>query len=166
VIYFIRRADGTGPIKIGTTIRVAARIVQLTNQLKKPLHVLGVMEGNLDEERAMHTRFHHLRIQPKRREEWFRPGSDLLEFIATQTRQWQEEDDAPLPAKLKAVLFQCTPEFMEWLRELRRHCGQHNMNEFISNVLIDHAERIGFAAAPHRRRMNEASPSTKLKTER
>lgn len=76
-VYFVQAADG-GPIKIGTSVDVRARLKQLELAYKRPLAMLAEMPGGREEEGAIHERFSHLRIG---RTEQFRPGPDLLEFI-------------------------------------------------------------------------------------
>lgn len=76
-IYFIQGDDG-GPIKIGFTCQLAARVTDL--QCGYPfgrLRFVGLVLGVAQDERGVHGLFAHLRL----RGEWFRPGADLLEHI-------------------------------------------------------------------------------------
>jgi hypothetical protein len=79
VVYFIQATDEIGPIKIGTSEDVPARIRQLEATYNRPLAVLATMPGGRDEERAIHERFSHLRFG---RTEQFQPDPDLLDFIS------------------------------------------------------------------------------------
>jgi hypothetical protein len=89
--YFI--TDGT-LIKIGRSIQPRARIKTLSAGLDRHHKTLAIVPSEIAEERATHHRFHHLR----ERGEWFRPGEDLLEFIAqireefsrTRRRRWAQ----------------------------------------------------------------------------
>jgi hypothetical protein len=84
LIYFLQATDG-GPVKIGYSANVPGRVRQLETHYGKPMAVLATMDGDRDEERAIHARFAHLRldgpgsrgVQP----EQFRPAPDLMTFI-------------------------------------------------------------------------------------
>jgi hypothetical protein len=77
LIYFAQPIDG-GPVKIGCSDDVPARVRQLEAHYGKPLAVLATMEGGYEEEQSIHARFDHLRFG---RTEQFRPGADLMAFI-------------------------------------------------------------------------------------
>src|SRR5438093_13607997 len=77
MIYFAQPADG-GPIKVGHTAAVEARLRQLELHYGRPMALLATMEGGRDEEQAIHERFGHLRLG---RTEQFQPGPELMEFI-------------------------------------------------------------------------------------
>lgn len=76
-IYFAQ-VDRDGPIKIGCSINVDARLKNLESQYGKPLTLLKIMPGGRDEERAIHERFAEHRIG---RTEQFRPVAEIMEFI-------------------------------------------------------------------------------------
>lgn len=81
-VYFAQGSD-LGPIKIGHTRRVRWRALEL--QIGYPfgeLLFVGLMLGPPATEREMHRRFSHLHI----RDEWFRPGHELVEFVRTLSR--------------------------------------------------------------------------------
>lgn len=90
MIYFAQRTDlPSRPIKIGTSERIKARIKSLVAEESIQLGaliVLGISEGGHKEEKHLHYRFSHLRIDPNR--EWFIPGNDLLTFIKSNTFAW------------------------------------------------------------------------------
>lgn len=69
--------DG-GPIKIGHSADVDARIQQLEAHYGCPLALLATLPGGEEEEAAIHARFDHLRFG---RTEQFRPALDLMAFI-------------------------------------------------------------------------------------
>lgn len=77
MIYFLQPVDG-GPVKIGQSIDVDARRVQLESHYGTPLALLATMPGGRNEEREIHERFAHLRFK---RTEQFRPAADLMAFI-------------------------------------------------------------------------------------
>jgi len=77
MIYFARKAED-GPIKIGFTSGAAdARLSELQTGNPSQLHVLATATGDKQVEKALHSRFSHLRI----RGEWFRGEPELLGFI-------------------------------------------------------------------------------------
>lgn len=77
-IYFIRAADGTGPIKIGHAEDTAKRLIQLQNGRADPLSLLVAVPGTTDDEKALHSAFAEVRIKG----EWFAASTQLLGLIA------------------------------------------------------------------------------------
>lgn len=76
-IYFAQGSD-LGPIKIGHTRRVRWRALELqTSYPFGELAFVGLMLGPPSTEGEMHRRFAGLHI----RDEWFRPGAELVTFI-------------------------------------------------------------------------------------
>ncbi len=82
MIYFLRRADGA--IKIGTTKKYYTRRSGLTKRCGD-LELLGIMDGDREKELEIHERFRKLRLNHKRKTEWFQPGKELLDYIAENT---------------------------------------------------------------------------------
>lgn len=78
VVYLVRAGDA-GPIKIGYATNFARRLKELQFFNHEPLTALAVIPGGRSQEHMLHERFAHLRIHG----EWFRPGVDLLAFVAT-----------------------------------------------------------------------------------
>jgi hypothetical protein len=76
VLYFVQPAGG-GPIKIGTTGNLEARLQQFNAIFGVEWSVLGTMPGGRPEKRAIHRRFWHLALGC----EQFRPARELLEFL-------------------------------------------------------------------------------------
>lgn len=99
MIYFVRAVDEIGPIKIGTTIRLSARLKQLESEYGVPLHLLGVLPGSFAEERALHDKFSHLQADG----EWFLWAPELMDFIARECSPWDGVDEVPLSALGKPV---------------------------------------------------------------
>jgi transposase-like protein len=77
VVYFVRRTDGTGPIKIGCSAHLEARIKQLSCDMKAKFTVVATAPGSFIEEGRVHRRFAHLRETG----EWFTPTAELLDAI-------------------------------------------------------------------------------------
>jgi len=77
MVYFAQNPQG-GPIKIGYSANVDARIPQLEAWYKRPLVLLATMEGGRRKERQIHKKFAHLRLG---RTEQFRPADELSDFI-------------------------------------------------------------------------------------
>lgn len=84
MIYFAQDLDG-GPIKIGFSTDVTARIHQLELSYNRPLALLATMPGDMAREAEIHHRFAHLRLEGRGRRgchpEQFRPAADLMAFI-------------------------------------------------------------------------------------
>lgn len=78
-VYFIR-SGAAGPVKIGYARDPYTRFMNLRTASPDEVSYLGHLPGGIEEERAVHARFAHLRI----RGEWFRPAPELLDFIAEQ----------------------------------------------------------------------------------
>lgn len=76
MIYFLRLP--TGSIKIGYTGDLDSRMKQLRRHYGCDFKIVATMPGGINEEQALHQQFAHLRFG---REEQFRPGPDLCEFI-------------------------------------------------------------------------------------
>ena len=72
--YFLQAGDD-GPIKIGSTKNLIARLRTLGTMGPLPLRLLGTMRGN--HEGLGHTRFSAFRSHG----EWFMPSKPVLEFI-------------------------------------------------------------------------------------
>lgn len=82
MIYFLQRADGA--IKIGTTEKYYTRHSALAAQFGN-LKLLGVIEGGRQEEQQLHHQFSHVRVDTKRKSEWYQPSEELFEFIRKNT---------------------------------------------------------------------------------
>jgi hypothetical protein len=81
-IYFIQDVDNRA-IKIGWTKQTTdKRLETLQNGNPSELKILVVISGGRVMEKQFHWRFEHLKI----RNEWFYPGQDLLDLIASLGR--------------------------------------------------------------------------------
>lgn len=108
-VYFIQEGDD-GPIKIGyTAANPKGRLAALQTGNANPLRIVTWAPGTLEDEKALHGRFAHLRMQG----EWFRPVAELLTFIAGV--QWSQRSADPLPEP-KGTLFGLTHEQLEAVR--------------------------------------------------
>jgi len=76
-VYFIRIGDW-GPIKIGITYSIEKRLNELQVGSPWPLRLLGAVRGSRDNERYLHEKFSHMRME----REWFQASDELLEEIA------------------------------------------------------------------------------------
>jgi transposase-like protein len=84
-VYFIRRANGTGPIKIGVSAHLDARLRQLCSDYRAEFAILASAEGDCLTERNVHLKFaaHRADVDATRSgaSEWFEPVPKLLVFI-------------------------------------------------------------------------------------
>jgi hypothetical protein len=80
MIYFLQRANGD--IKIGTSEKYWTRLVSLKMEHGQ-LTLLGWIEGGRESEQAIHNQFTAARVGSPR-SEWFRPVSELLQFIESE----------------------------------------------------------------------------------
>jgi hypothetical protein len=79
VVYFVQSICG-GPVKIGTTrrLRMDKRLQALQTGNPERLHIVRMIRGGVELERAMHARFKHLRLQG----EWFEAEDELAEWVS------------------------------------------------------------------------------------
>lgn len=91
-IYFVRRADGTGPIKIGCSAYLNTRLYQFGVDYRAKFALLASVPGDFITERNIHLKFSAIHADvPSRRagrgtpigghSEWFKPTATLLRFI-------------------------------------------------------------------------------------
>ena len=118
MIYFAQPIEG-GPVKIGFTSDVDARLRQLEVYYGRPLALLGIMEGDRDEERSIHGRFAHLRFG---RTEQFRPAADLMAFIGRPLLVGANPyaTEVLLPPKFAIINLKGTQEQADWLEAAHR----------------------------------------------
>lgn len=140
MVYFISagKLEG-GPIKIGTTKNLSVRIKQINRDdsflddigCQGELFVLGIVDGSLIEEKALHRRFEDLRITG----EWFRAGSDLVEYIRSHARDWCESEDIPGPDVRRVELYLPVP----LIKRLKMTAAFRDMtvSELVNEILDD-----------------------------
>ncbi len=76
-IYFIQAGE-LGPVKIGHGTNPRRRLHNLQIGSAEPLRLLGIREGDEEEERHLHQRFAHLHI----RGEWFTFSPEMLDGLS------------------------------------------------------------------------------------
>jgi hypothetical protein len=76
VVYFVRKGS-SGPVKIGKTTSMKSRLSQLKTASDEPLEVLATINGYTNEEKELHSKFSHIRLEG----EWFKSEPSLLQFI-------------------------------------------------------------------------------------
>ena len=81
-VYFIRAADGVGPIKIGVSGCPELRRRQLSSDLKTPLTILATAPGTFRDERRLHLRFAEYRVSGER----FSTSPPVMEALEYVTR--------------------------------------------------------------------------------
>lgn len=81
-VYFMRAADGEGPIKIGATYRLMERLYNLQHKHDKKLVLLAFAEGSHEIENRIHRGFRAYRVEG----EWFEPCEELLTYIHSVIR--------------------------------------------------------------------------------
>jgi len=77
-IYFVKPVGQDGPIKIGCTRHLSARIAQLDGMSPVPLELIASAEGDFDLERHLHSMFASTHV----RGEWFAPSAALTQIIS------------------------------------------------------------------------------------
>jgi len=118
MIYFIQQGLN-GPIKIGTTGDVSMRLKNLQCANPCSLRLVGVVDGEVGEEEAIHARFKHRRI----RGEWFKGSADLCKYI----------DELPLhpgTAPVRKTMDRKSEGYVELLEENR---SLRILNEDLTN---------------------------------
>jgi hypothetical protein len=142
MVYFMQ-AVGGGPVKIGYSADVAARVKQLEVKYGQELVILSVIPGGRDKERELHSRFSEIRFG---RTEQFKPTAELMDFIGLPLFVSANPDAVELMlSHEKPVAFQIrvSEEYKAVLEEAAAFDGKSVV------ALIDHAIRwyarlIGF----------------------
>jgi hypothetical protein len=149
MIYFLQPTDG-GPIKIGFSDNVDARVRQLEWHYGRPLALLGTMEGGREEETEIHSRFAHLRLG---RTEQFRPASELLAFIGRPLLIGANPDAVEMmdaEAKAMAIQVRGSDAWKAWAEELAQF-DTRPVAALVDRALRRYAREIGFPKeAPER----------------
>jgi hypothetical protein len=114
VAIYVLLAPVHGAVKIGYAADVSKRVGELQCGSPEVLKLLVDFPGNIPDERALHSRFAHLRI----RGEWFRYGDELSAFVASKIEPMTDEQLAAIEkrnAERRELRSQTTPG--EWLYE-------------------------------------------------
>lgn len=77
-VYFMRRADGEGPIKIGASQMPTKRLAEVTHWASCPLEILATLPGDAELEERLHAAFEASRLHG----EWFEATPKLLAVVA------------------------------------------------------------------------------------
>jgi hypothetical protein len=138
VIYFARVGDD-GPIKIGRTVDLKARMSQHHYDYGIALRVLGVMPGADIEERAIHRRFSKWRLNhwpTAGRVELFEAVAEILDFIASECVDPGCIHETP---QRKNVPVRLSDEAIKWARIASGYTGE-SMAEYVSRIVAEHAK--------------------------
>jgi len=93
-IYIAQALGPDGPVKIGFSNKVGARLRKISVHLWCDVELARLLDGDREAERALHRRFQHLRL----RGEWFRAAPEIL----TGPR--------PFPDRPLSAAAECDPE--------------------------------------------------------
>ena len=92
MIYFIQ-AGAKGPIKIGyTSNNIEQRMNDLQCASHKQLYLLGIMDGEMVDEKVLHEQFNEYKI----RGEWFSPAMKIRAYIFKNTSNSELLDEEEL----------------------------------------------------------------------
>ncbi len=81
-VYFAQRASD-GLIKIGWSRNVKYRMMEVRAK------VIGAIPGERPEEKVLHARFAHLRVEG----EWFKPELELVTYIYADAQNHEPDSD-------------------------------------------------------------------------
>jgi hypothetical protein len=147
VIYFLQDGE-CGRVKIGYTANMAGRYPNAVPGNRRPI-VLGVMEGTLDDELALHCRFASIAL----RGEMFRPTDELLTFIRSVTQPWEppppKQKPVADPSKGTVIRFRARSEYVAYLKRWASEEGI-SVSALIEQSLIALAEHEGEPELPPR----------------
>lgn len=133
MIYFVQPVDG-GPVKIGTTENLDARLKKLEASYGCRLVVLSTTAGGRREEAEIHARFSHLRFG---RTEQFKPESDLMEFIGLPP--CPSSASGPIATGTQSVMVYLSPRFHRLLRLAAADIGI-SAKAFGEHLVMNHLE--------------------------
>lgn len=75
-VYFIQAGE-TGPVKIGSSLRVASRLASMQPHCWEKLRLIRLFNGYAVEEGSLHARFRQHRL----RGEWYRPVEEIIDGV-------------------------------------------------------------------------------------
>lgn len=147
MIYFAQPVAG-GPVKIGYSADVEARLRQLEGYYGRPLALLATMDGGRDEERAVHQQFAHLRLPGER--EQFRPVPELLAFIGRPLLVSPDPDVVvAMERTARLTNIRSSPEWKEWLHRFADHVRK-DVADAVDEGMMRYARAEGFEPPPKR----------------
>lgn len=125
---YIIRAGEHGPVKIGRTDDVHARLADLQASHHELLVLLRVIDTPFDAEPILHRRFSHLRL----RGEWFSFDEEMLTFIPVEPKA---EAEPPLMEIIKAARRAAIAETQDLCEEIWQHFrGIDNRRQFVKRL--------------------------------
>lgn len=139
MIYFARIGP-EGPVKIGHTANVEARLKTLGSSYGATLTLLKAIPGDEWDEAEFHARFDDYRLG---KTEQFRPGPDLMDFVGhPRTRDWKSvrKVKASLPTNVRL-----TPPELGRVERLKSQYGLRTTSDVIRFALAwaeDHTEEM------------------------
>lgn len=119
MIYFIQQGPH-GPIKIGHTTNAIRRLRNLQIGNPDPLHIVATTHGDPSLESKLHIRFQSLRIMG----EWFKPGTELLEYIKGLASMFKPERITG-EGKVKTCRM-CGLEYIPGAADNKIHAARHD----------------------------------------
>lgn len=161
-IYFVRRADGTGPIKIGCSANIEARVRQLSSDYRAKFRVLATIPGDFTDERNLHLKLAKHRVDMGSKKpgssEWFNPSSAVLSalghiiatgelplrkadcrerifaerYLAGETLKQIGDDYGITLERVRQVLRRCGVESLGWRRENCKKPHDLTENEIVA----------------------------------
>lgn len=119
-VYFVRRADGEGPVKIGCSQVPQDRLSALMTWSPYPLEILATLPGDETLERRFHAAF----ADAYSHREWFRPVPELIAMLALLRAGAFDVDTLPGPKvvfkpRQYSPLPEATRRGMSWTHRLR-----------------------------------------------
>lgn len=116
LIYFMRRADGVGPIKIGCSKWPQERLRALQIWSPEPLEIVATVPGSFRDERRLHCQFAEHRLHG----EWFEAAAPVLAAVA---RAASHGELPPTPANDRSAIIMARFERGETLAEIGKDFG-------------------------------------------
>jgi hypothetical protein len=102
MIYYVQYLSDKGPIKIGFTDNLNARLMDLRSDHPFTVTILGFHEGSLELEKQLHDKFNDIKWPDKK--EYFRPEDKLLRHIKKKAHVKIISNDRPDNHKANEVL--------------------------------------------------------------
>lgn len=142
LVYFLLNPQ-TGLIKIGTTINYYERLCELQGQQETKLELLGLMEGDIVIEAAVHLRFAKTRLPKKARggqSEWFLDTPELRVYIAEAAHlepPWRPGRRVAAP-KQPMVTLQMDTEVVKQLKAAKSILGLNNLSDTIDWLILNY----------------------------
>ena len=78
LVYFMRRSDGVGPVKIGCSQWPEKRLAMFQIWSPEPLEIVATANGTFNDERRLHRQFEQFRLHS----EWFEAAPPVLAMLA------------------------------------------------------------------------------------